>query len=403
MKGLVIFIASAVFIVILALALPIVRESFVGIWPTLKPPPELPEDGTLPFKVPAGFRATLFSDETPGARVLAHDPAGGIVVSLTSEGKILSLFDQDGDGRAEAPFTILEGLDRPHGILFLCAEGLGEEACTLYVAEEKAVRVFAYDKETRTAHSPETLLALPAGGRHRTRTLELSADNKSLLVSVGSTCDVCNESDARHGSIISVDIKSGEWELFARGLRNTVFMTRHPVTGEVWGADMGRDNLGDDLPPDEVNIIRAGGNYGWPICFGKNVHDAEFDKNVYIRNPCQEPTETPSHIDIPAHSAPLGLVFVPEEGWPEEYWFDLLVSYHGSWNKSDPTGYTIVRMNLDERGNPNGPVEDFMTGFRSESGEVVGRPTGLLIEPGGVLYVADDRAGAVYRISRTSL
>jgi len=114
-------------------------------------------------------------------------------------------------------------------------------------------------------------------------------------------------------------------------------MAFHPYTRDIWATEMGRDMLGDGTPPDELNIIKKGGNYGWPICYGKNIHDTEFDKNTYFRNPCMEPFETPSYIDIPAHSVPLGLAFIPDS-WPTEYHNDLLVAYHGSWNRSTPTG-----------------------------------------------------------------
>jgi hypothetical protein len=172
-------------------------------------------------------------------------------------------------------------------------------------------------------------------------------------------------------------------------------MNLHPVTGEVWATEMGRDWLGDDLPPDEINIIGEGRDYGWPICYGKNIHDAEFDKKVYARDPCAD--KTPSFIDIPAHSAPLGLAFFPEEGWPEEYWHDLLVAYHGSWNRSVPTGYKIVRYHLDSRGNYLGE-EDFITGWLTPAG-AVGRPVDILIQPGGKLYISDDRAGLIYKVA----
>jgi len=149
---------------------------------------------------------------------------------------------------------------------------------------------------------------------------------------------------------------------------------------------MGRDLLGDDMPPDEINIIEEGKNYGWPVCYGKNIHDTDFDHNTYVRNPCMEPFETPSHIDIPAHSAPLGLAF---------YKNDLLVAYHGSWNRSVPTGYKIVKMNLDANGNYLGQ-EDFISGWLQE-GNALGRPVDILADRGRI-FISDDKAGVIYLV-----
>jgi glucose/arabinose dehydrogenase len=161
---------------------------------------------------------------------------------------------------------------------------------------------------------------------------------------------------------------------------------------------MGRDFLGDNLPPDEINILEKGKNYGWPNCYGKNIHDTVFDKNTYIRNPCMEPFETPSLIDLPAHSAPLGLAFVPSgKGWPKEYEGNLLVAYHGSWNRTVPTGYAIRRFVLDSKNNVV-KDEDFVSGWLTEKG-VLGRPADLKFASDGTLYVSDDRAGLVYRIA----
>lgn len=375
-----------------------------GVLPILRPAPELPRDGEpLPFSLPDGFAAKLYATSVPGVRVLQTGPGAPLYASLRGEGKIVALRDEDGNGVAERVVPILEGLRNPHGFLFVCPDGVSVTGCTLYVAEEDAVRSYTYDAKSLKANLKETLTALPTdGGGHITRTLHIEPDNSALLVSIGSSCNVCREEDDRRASIMRIDLATKETSLFARGLRNTVFMERHPVTGELWGTDMGRDFLGDELPPDEINILKKDDNYGWPICYGKNNHDTEFDKNTYIRNPCMEPFEAASHIDIPAHSAPLGLRFIPEEGWPEEWWFDLLVAYHGSWNRSVPTGYKIVKFNLDENGRPTGEVTDFMTGFVNERGEVIGRPVDILVQPGGVMYVSDDRAGAIYRISRTA-
>ena len=169
----------------------------------------------------------------------------------------------------------------------------------------------------------------------------------------------------------------------------------------MWGTEMGRDLLGDDIPPDEINILEEGKNYGWPVCYGKNIHDGEFDKRVYFRNPCMEPFETSSFIDVPAHSAPLGLAFVPKDaGWPEGYEHDLLVSYHGSWNRSVPTGYKIVRHKFDAEGNYEG-VEDFIYGW-FDGKNVYGRPVGLLFDKEGKLYISDDRAGVIYLVETAS-
>ncbi len=374
------------------------RNVIAGVLPFLRSSPELPAQEVLPFMLPAGFTAHIYAENVPNARVLARDPRGTLVVSLTSEGKVVALPDDNGDGKADAEVPILENLLKPHGIAFDCPSD--QERCTLYVAEEDAVRSYDYDAQTRATSASKKIIDLPSGKGHSTRTLLMHPDGKHLLVSVGSSCNACNEKNPKRASVLSIDLITNAATTFATGLRNTVFMTVAPVTGEVWGTDMGRDLLGDDIPPDEVNIIREGKNYGWPTCYGKNVHDTSFDKNTYIRNPCMEPHEIPSHIDIPAHSAPLGLIFVPgDSSWPKEYRGDLLVAYHGSWNRSVPTGYKIVRMELDDRGNPTGAVEDFMTGFMTMNGEVTGRPAGLLAEPDG-LYVSDDRAGVIYKVSR---
>jgi glucose/arabinose dehydrogenase len=354
------------------------------------------------LKLPENFVIQIFAKGVNGARVIKEDPAGNLIVSLTKEGKIVSLPDLNQDGRADKVIILLEGLQNPHGMEIKCLDVRRPKNCKLYVAEtEKLVQydlVFDEKEKIYKPVNPEKILDLPKGGRHFTRTLlflPYPQDHK-LLISVGSTCDVCFEKDERNGTILVYDFKTKESKIYAKGLRNSVFLTLHPVTGKVWATEMGRDWLGDNLPPDEINIIEEGKNYGWPICYGKNIHDDNFDKNVYIRNPCMEPFETPSYIDIPAHSSPLGLAFFPEEGWPEKYWHNLLVAYHGSWNRTVPTGYKIARYILDSQGNYLGE-EDFITGWLQEN-EAIGRPVDILIKPGGIIYISDDKAGVIYRV-----
>ncbi|MDO8435683.1 MAG: PQQ-dependent sugar dehydrogenase, partial [bacterium] len=205
---------------------------------------------------------------------------------------------------------------------------------------------------------------------------------------------------SRRAKILAGNLETGELTEYARGLRNSVFMTTNPITKEVWATEMGRDLLGDDLPPDEINVIKKDKNYGWPLCYGKNILDSVFhkDDHVHIRPDCTSPFEEPSRVDLQAHSAPLGLAFIPEAGWPKEMWNDLLVAYHGSWNRSVPTGYKIVRIHLNEKGEYE-RTEDFITGWLTKNNRALGRPVDILIQDGDAMYVTDDQAGIIYRVT----
>ena len=369
-----------------------------GAGPAIKPSPgdisESINNTDFPLKLPPGFSISIFAKDLLAPRVMTYDSSGNILVSIPSQGKIVALPDKNGDGKADENVTVISGLNRPHGMSLKCV-GLAE-GCKLFIAESHQVISYDYDAENLKALKPEKIADLPDDGNHFTRTLLFMPypEDRRLLISVGSSCNVCEERDWRRAKILVQDEKG--LNIFARGLRNAVFMAIHPVSGKIWATEMGRDLLGDDLPPDEINIIEEGKNYGWPICYGKNIHDMNFDKKTYIRNPCEEPFETPSHIDIPAHSAPLGLAFFPEEGWPEDYWHNLLVAYHGSWNRSVPTGYKIVRYKLDEKGNYLGE-EDFISGWLTSQG-ALGRPVDILIQPGGIIYISDDKAGVIYKV-----
>ena len=326
----------------------------------------------------------------PGARVLALDPDGTLLVSLTSRGKVVALPDKNGDGVADAVVTVLDGLNKPHGLAFG-----PEENPRLYVAETGRVSAYDYDPERLTAASEQKIADLPPGGRHFTRSLKFlpGPRDRRLLISVGSSCDACEEEDWRYAKILAVDPDGGELETFASGLRNSVFMAVHPQSQHVWATEMGRDFLGDNLPPDEINIILEGRNYGWPYCYGKRLYDDKTDPTGAHREFCKE--TIPSFIDLPAHSAPLGLAFFTEE-WPREFRHDLLVAFHGSWNRTEPTGYKVVRYKLDPAGNFI-DVEDFITGWLTPSG-ALGRPVDILIKDDGVIYISDDKAGVVYRV-----
>jgi glucose/arabinose dehydrogenase len=348
------------------------------------------DPASFPLKLPPGFSIGIFARGLPGARVLALDPAGNLLVSLTSQGRVVALPDTNGDGVADAVATVLDGLNHPHGLAF----EPGEEP-RLYVAETDQVAAYDYDPERLTATYQQKIADLPPGGRHFTRSLVFlpGARDHRLLIAVGSACDACEESNPQRAKILAVDAGGGDLSTFASGLRNSVFMAVHPLSKHVWATEMGRDFLGDDLPPDEINIILEGSHYGWPYCYGKRVHDDTFDPNGAHREFCAD--TIPSFIDVPAHSAPLGLAFFPAE-WPQEFRYNLLVAYHGSWNRTEPTGYKVVRYKLDAAGNFV-DVEDFITGWLTPAG-ALGRPVDILITDDGVIYISDDKAGVVYRV-----
>lgn len=341
----------------------------------------------FPLKLSDGFSLSIFAKNLVDPRVLSWDPFGNLLVSIPSEGKVVALPDKNRDGQADDEIEVIRNLNKPHGIVF---HPLNKK---LYIAETDQVAVYDYDEISLKATNKKKIIDLPGGGNHFSRTIGFGPDGR-LYISVGSSCNVCVEKDSRRAKILVANADGSDLKEYASGLRNSVFFTWHPVTKELWATEMGRDLIGDDIPPDEINIIKEGADFGWPICYGKNVEDKSFSPN----KGCKESVS--SHIDLQAHSAPLGLAFI-SSSWPEEYRGDLLVSYHGSWNRSVPTGYKVVRIKLDEKGNYEG-VEDFITGWLdnvSSAEGALGRPVDLLFGSDGALYISDDKVGVIYSVT----
>ncbi len=342
----------------------------------------------IPLSFPQGFSVSIYAKNVNNARVLLFDSEGTLLVSEPSQGKVVALIDRDKNGEAEQMTTVIEGLNLPHGITFYNGK--------LYIAETDKVSAFEYNPSSHAASNGKKLFDLPGGGNHFSRTIGFGPDKK-LYVSIGSTCNVCKEKDARRASILVANPDGSDLKTYAQGLRNAVFFIWNSIDSRMWATNMGRDLIGDDIPPDTINIVTQGKNFGWPYCYGKNVWDKTFDSSQKASDFCK--TVEPSYVDLPAHSAPLGLAFIPKS-WGVEYSGDLLVAYHGSWNRSIPTGYKIVRLKLDSKGGYES-TEDFMsgwlTGAKNASG-ALGRPVDLRFATDGALYVSDDKAGVIYKV-----
>ncbi len=372
------------------------------------------------LKTPEGFIVSVFAKGLNDPRVIAFDPEDRMLVSEPAEGKVLILEDKNKDGAADEKRILLEGLNKPHGLAFYTDPKT--KTAYLYVAETNQVARYIYDEKIGAISEQnkigKNIANLPADGRHFTRTIGFGPNYQiqpivqavaeetmspiKLYISVGSSCDVCVEDSWKRGTILESDPDGNYTAELAGGLRNSVFFTFHPETKQMWATEMGRDDLGDDLPPDEINIIKPNRKYGWPFCYGKQIKDKSFNPEKISRTDIPQDCNLtqPPVIEIPAHSAPLGLAFIPSAGeWPNEWQGDLLVAYHGSWNRSIPTGYKIVKYAVDKNGKVS-ETADFITGWLDENGKISGRPVDLKFGPDGALYISDDNSGRIYKMER---
>lgn len=336
-------------------------------------------------RVPEGFGIGIFAAGIPNARFLRFTPAGDLLVSSPREGTVFLVEgDADGDGEADGVSALIGGLDRPHG--------LDLRGDWLYVGEMgRVVRVRFDPRERRVSGEIEVVVGdLPVGGNHWTRTIRFGPDGH-LYVSIGSSCNVCVEEDGRRAAIVRYRPDGTGGEVYASGLRNSVGFDWQPGTGALYATDNGRDFLGDDFPPCELNRIERGVFYGWPYANGFGVPDPDLGagNEAEIRR-----SRHPEH-GFAAHTAPLGITFYRGTAFPERYRGAAFVALHGSWNRTSKVGYKVVSL-VWEAG---GIVEsDFVTGFEIDE-DVIGRPVDVAEGPDGALYVSDDYAGAVYRVA----
>jgi glucose/arabinose dehydrogenase len=344
--------------------------------------------GVAEVQVPPGFSVNLFASGLNNPRDMAIGPDGVLYVANRFAGQVVYLPDSNGDGQADSTQVLADGLNAPSSVVY-------HDGAWYVGVPTGVVRLEDTDGDGR-ADSRTTLVDnYPTAGAHVTRTVLFLPDGR-MVVSVGSSCNVCNEDDPRRAAIVVYDGPDASGErVFAAGLRNAVGLALHPETGALWATNNGRDLMGDDLPPETVYVVEEGLDYGWPRCHAGDIVDPELG----FEGACNG--VPPPAVELQAHMAPLGMAFYTGQAFPADYQGDLFVALHGSWNRSQPVGYQVMRIPIDGAG-PAGPPEAFALGWLNEStGNVSGRPAGLVVGPDGALYVSDDKGGFIYRITYT--
>ena len=334
------------------------------------------------IRLPDGFEISIYASDVPGARSMALGPNGTLFVG-TRVGKVYAIIDRNRNNRADEVITVARGLRMPNGVAF--------RGGALYVGEVS--RVLRYDNiEARLSNPPTPVVVndtFPGDRHHGWKFIRFGPDGQ-LYVPVGAPCNVCERSDERYALIMRMNPDGTGLEVFARGVRNTVGFDWHPETKTLWFTDNGRDWLGDDVPPDELNHApRKGLHFGFPYCHGGDISDPEFGE----KHACEE--FVPPAMKLGPHVAAIGMRFYTGTMFPDRYRNQIFIAEHGSWNRSTPIGYRVTLVRLEE--NRAVTYEVFAEGWL-QGNAAWGRPADVLVMPDGALLVSDDRAGVIYRI-----
>ncbi len=334
--------------------------------------------------LPAGFHIGQVATGLKNPRFMAFDDAGNLLVADAGAGNVYRYTGSNGaiGASRQPPDPLIRGLEAPSNVAL--------HGGYLYVGETGAISRFAYDAGGDVGRREVVVPNLPHGG-HSTRTVVFGPD-ETMYVSVGSSCNICDESDERRATILQFAPDGSGYARFAYGLRNAVGLAIQPGTGWLWATVNERDNQGNEIPPDLVTIVRQGQNFGWPGCQPPDATPQEPGRDCG--------GITPPTIGLQAHGAPLGLAFYTGGAFPADYANDLFVVQHGSWNRQPPAEPKLVRIHFD--GARPTAAMDFATGWQAPDGKRWGRPAGVVVAPDGSLIVSDDQAGTLYRISFNS-
>lgn len=345
------------------------------------------EAGSLPLdtiKLPPGFTIAVYADNIPNARGMTLGQDGTLFVGTMDKGDVYAVLDKNGDQRADEVLTIARGLHMPAGVAY--------RKGSLYVsAVDRILRFDNIDTQLKDV-SPPVVIAdrFPKENSHGWKFIAFGPDGK-LYVPVGAPCNICEPDPDRYALIGRLNPDGGGYEIVARGVRNSVGFDWDPNTHDLWFTENGRDYLGDNQPPDELNHApKQGLHFGYPYCHGGTISDPEYGR----KHACREFT-APAAVLGP-HVASLGMRFYTGAMFPQEYRNQIFIAEHGSWNRSEKIGYRITLVSRDEQGGTRYSV--FAKGWL-QGEKAWGRPADVLVMPDGALLVSDDSAGVIYRIT----
>lgn len=334
---------------------------------------------------PVGFRVTLFADNVPNARSLALGDHGVVYVSTRQQGSVYALKDSDNDGVAERRYVLATGLYMPNGVAYRNNQ--------LFVAETN--RIIRFDRISEQLDNPPEPVVVydhfPSDKHHGWKYLRFGPDGK-LYTAVGAPCNICVPEKDIYASLVRLNPEGGGFEILANGIRNTVGFDWQPGSNALFFTENGRDYLGDDLPPDELNQWReVGQHFGYPYCHAGDIPDPQLAGG----RRCDE--FVAPVWKFKAHMAPLGMRFYTGSQFPKRFHNQLFVAQHGSWNRTRPHGYRIALVKFRD-GQPY-QEQAFISGWLTRDEKVLGRPTDILQMPDGSLLIADDTLGVVYRVA----
>lgn len=337
--------------------------------------------------IPDGFAITYYAPDVPGARSMVIGDDGTLYVGTRSEGVVYALIDENQDGRVDTRYVVASDLDSPNGVAYKDGD--------LYVAEISRIIKFPNIDDTfKDSPTYDVIFDdYPSDSHHGWKYIAFGPDD-NLYIPVGAPCNICDPVDP-HASITKLNPNNEQYEIIARGIRNTVGFDWNPDTGNLWFTDNGRDWLGNDSPPDELNVVtRDGQHFGYPYCHGGDINDPDFSSG----KSCQEYVAPIAKLD--PHVAALGVNFYQGQLFPQEYNSKLFIAEHGSWNRTTPIGYRITVVDID--GDTASNYQTFAEGWLGTDGEALGRPVDIIELSDGSLLVSDDLSGAIYRITYSS-